>query len=67
MGVDAGAWRVGGVDFLDYRGFDKSRLAGGGEKFTDFGESEVDDFAARFFDQRFGGTDDEFDVAALGG
>ena len=53
MGVDAGARGVGGMDFFDYRGFDESRFAGGGKKFANFGESEVDDFAARFFDQGF--------------
>lgn len=65
VGIDAGARRVGGVDFFDYRGFDESRFAGGGEKFTDFGESEVDDFAARFFDEGFRGADDELDVAGV--
>ena len=64
VGVDAGTRGVGGVDFLDHRGFHEIGFAGGGEEFADFAEGEVDDFGAGFVDQGFGGADDEFDVAA---
>ena len=64
MNVDAGARRVGGVNFFDDGGFHERGFAGGGKEFADFGESEIDDFGARFFDEGFRGADDEFDVAA---
>ena len=64
VGVDAGARGIGGVEFLDDRGFHEIGSAGGGEEFADFGESEVDDFGAGFVDEGFGGADDELDVAA---
>ena len=66
MGVDAGARRVGGVDFFDDGGFNECGLAGGGEEFTDLGEREVDDLSARFVDERFLGTYHQFDVASGG-
>src|ERR1700690_1939400 len=63
VAVDSGRRGEGGVDLFDYGGFDQGGGTGGGEKFFEFPQCNIDDFLAGFVAQGFGGADDELDVA----
>src|SRR5215831_10001943 len=66
MCFDAGTRGVGRIQLLNHRGLHKIRLASGGEELADFTQREIDNFRARLVDQRFRGTDHQFDIAAAG-
>jgi len=65
MRVDTRSRRVRRVNLFDHRGFDQISIASCGEKLADFFQGEVNDLGAGFVDERFGGADHEFDVAAV--
>src|SRR5215469_10175241 len=55
IGIDARPWRVGRVDFLNYRGLYEIRIARGGEEFAQFLERDVSisvrDLSTRVLDE----------------
>ena len=64
--VDSRTWRIGRVQFLNHRRLHKTRLTSVWEELADFAQCEIHNFGARLIDQRFRGTDHQFDVTPTG-